>query len=142
MYRDDVCATCGESLPPDHLYCREHAAEVDDRLAALGAALDRFVEDGAEVRRLLGELAQETFDYVAEEHDDDPEWPPPLQLEARLEADRMVVEVDEEEPGFVRLALRLGLRDAVAALLAALEGADVPRFAQSCRAAEGAGATH
>ena len=76
MYRDDLCAVCGESLPPDHLYCREHAAIVDDLLHEVGERLPRVVEDLERLAWLVQAIAPETWDFLAEDHPDDPLWPP------------------------------------------------------------------
>ena len=64
MYRDDLCAVCGESLPPDHLYCREHAAIVDDLLHEAPTAGRADVQVGderdADAVELLGQIPLET----------------------------------------------------------------------------------
>lgn len=141
MYRDDTCATCGESLPPDHLYCREHAAEVDDRLHELGERLPRLLEDLDAVTRLLAELAEETYDYVAEAEPDEPEWPPRPRVTVRADAEDVDVAVDPE-PGLVDAHLSVGLPTLLAAVRDGLSAEEVRRFAAACARAEGAGATH
>lgn len=141
MYRDDVCAVCGESLPPDHLYCREHAADVDDRLHEIGALLGRAVEDVPRLAGLLRQVAQETYDWVADGHDDEPEWPPVLPLSLRLAPEDVDVDVDSE-PGMVRVSLRPSLAVLLAAVAGALDTEEAARFAAACADAEGANATH
>lgn len=141
MYRDDVCAVCGESLPPDHLYCREHAADVDERLHEIGALLARASDDTPRLAELSGQIAQETYDWLAEAQPGDPAWPPVLTLELRLDSEDVAVEVDPE-PGVVRITLRPSLPAMLAAVSAALRSGDVTRFAAACADAEGANATH
>lgn len=141
MYRDDTCATCGESLPPDHVYCRVHAAEVDGRLHELGERLPRLLDDLDSTARLLGELAEETFDYVAEGEPDDPLWPPAAGLSIRADADDIDVDVDSE-PGMVRVTAQLPLQPLLDAVTAGLDHPALLRFAKACASAEGAGATH
>ena len=141
MYRDDVCAVCGESLPPDHLYCREHAAEVDDRLHELGRLVPEVLDGVARVATLLDQVADETWDYVAEHDSDDPVWPPVPHIRLRADADEVNVDVDTE-PGMVRVDLHLRL---AAVLRAVAEGADsqeLRRMAARCAQVEGANATH
>lgn len=139
MYRDDQCAVCGEALPPDHLYCREHAAEVDDRLHEIGALLPQVTRDLGRLAELLDGVAQETWDYLGEDEPDDPAWPPVPAVGLRADADAVDVDVDTE-PGYVRVELRLALPALVSALAAGLEGFDA--FADAARHAEGANATH
>jgi hypothetical protein len=141
MYRDDVCAVCGESLPPDHFYCRQHAAEVDDRLREVGAALPRLVAAAARLAHLVGGVAAETWDYLAEEESEDPVWPPvPV---VRLRADPEEVEADlDAEPGCVRLRVALPLPRLLEALVQALGDPAFERFAAACADAQGANATH
>lgn len=141
MYRDDVCAVCGESLPPDHLYCREHGADVDERLHEIGALLGRVIADAPRLAALLTQVAQETYDWVADDQDDEPEWPPVLPLTLRLAPEDIDVDVDSE-PGMVRASLRAPLAALVAAVAAALDAGEAARFAAACGAAEGANATH
>lgn len=139
MYRDDTCAVCGESLPPDHFYCREHAAGVDDRLHELGARLTRWLDDLDRIVTLLGQVAPETWDYLAEGEADDPLWPPTPQVELSAEPEEVEVDLDSE-PGLVRVRLAVGLRP----LLAALGGraGDLRRLAAACEKAKGANTTH
>lgn len=141
MYRDDTCATCGQSLPPDHLYCREHAAEVDARLHELGARLPRLLDDLDAVARLLGELAEETYDYVAEAEPDEPAWPPRPDVTVRADAEDVDVDVDPE-PGYVDTRLTVELPTLLAALREGLPAEELRRFAGRCADAQGAGATH
>ncbi len=139
MYRDDACAVCGESLPPDHFYCAEHGAGVDDRLHRLGATLGRWLEDVDRISALIGQVAPETWDYLAEREADDPLWPPTAELDLRANPDDVTVDVDPE-PGLVRVHLTVALDT----LLAALRGTAPPlgRLAGACAKAEGANATH
>ena len=141
MYRDDTCAVCGESLPPDHFYCREHAAGVDDRLHEIGALLPAVTGAAARLATLLAQVAEETWDYLAEQEPDDPAWPPVAELALTTDADAIDVDVDSE-PGFVRLRLRLPLAQLVATVAHALAAADVERVAAASAAAEGANASH
>lgn len=144
MYRDDVCAVCGESLPPDHFYCREHAAGVDDRLREIGALLDRVADDLPALGTLLDDVAQETWDWLAEQHESGDEellWPPAPLLEVQVHADDIDVDVDSE-PGQVRIRTRVPLQRLLAALAGSLSAAGVDRLAVACRQAEGADATH
>lgn len=137
MYRDDVCATCGESLPPDHLYCREHAGQVDDRLRELGRTLPRLLDELARASRLAGELATETYDFVAEQEPDDPVWPPLPTIALRADPEEVDVDVDTE-PGMVRVRLEVELPALLQALTAGLDVAELRRFAAACAQAEGA----
>jgi hypothetical protein len=141
MYRDDVCAVCGESLPPDHFYCREHAATVDDRLHEIGVLLPRLTADVGRLALLLGQIAGETWDYLAEDHPEDPVWPPAPQLRVLADADDVDVDVDHE-PGVVRVDLRVPAAHILAALRDALDTGDFAALAAACAAAEGANATH
>lgn len=141
MYRDDTCAVCGESLPPDHFYCREHAAGVDDRLHEIGALLPRVSDDLARLAALLQQVAGETWDYLAEEQADDPLWPPVPDVALRADPEEVEVDVDSE-PGLVRVRLGVPLADLLAALAGGLAADDWRRFAEACREAEGANATH
>jgi hypothetical protein len=141
MYRDDVCAVCGESLPPDHFYCREHAANVDERLHELGALLARAAADLPRLAELAGQIAQETCDWLAEAEPDEPGWPPAAAVHLRLDAEDVAVEVDPD-PGMVRVTLRPSLPALLAAVSEALRTGDVARFATACGDAEGANATH
>ena len=139
MYRDDVCAVCGESLPPDHVYCREHAADVDDRLHEIGALLPRVAADTARLARLLDQIAQETWDWLASREPGDPDWPPTPPLDLTADAEDVDVEVDTT-PGMVRVGLQLQL--AMVVDLAARATAQAEAFARACAGAEGANATH
>lgn len=141
MYRDDVCAVCGESLPPDHFYCREHGATVDERLHEIGALLDRVRDDVPRLARLLGQVAQDTYDWLAEDHDPDTEWPPVPHVGLRVAPEDVDVDV-AAEPGYVRVALRAGLPELLEAVGAALAAPETGVFGQACARAEGANATH
>ena len=141
MYRDDVCAVCGESLPPDHFYCREHAATVDDRLHEIAALLPRLADDVARLGELLGQVAPETWDYLAEQQPDDPEWPPVPAVSLRPDADAITVDVDSD-PGYVSVQLAAPLRDLLTALGHALGTEEWSRVAAALARAEGANATH
>jgi hypothetical protein len=139
MYRDDTCAVCGESLPPDHFYCREHAAGVDERLHELGTTLTRWLDDLDHIVKLLPQVAPETWDYLAEGQADDPLWPPAPILELRAEPEDFTVEVDNE-PGRVRMRLSVNLHPLLAALAEAT--GDLQRMAAACEKAQGANTTH
>jgi hypothetical protein len=139
MYRDDTCAVCGKSLPPDHFYCREHAAGVDDRLHDLGATLSRWLNDLDRVVTLLGQVAPETWDYLAEREPDDQLWPTAPTVELRADPEEITVDVDSE-PGLVRVRLGVGLLPLLTALAEATS--DLRRMAAACEKAEGANATH
>ena len=146
MYRDDTCAVCGESLPPDHFYCREHGATVDARLHAIGELLPRVLDAVRELGALLDGVAQETWDYLGERDareggGEEPEWPPVPDLRLRADADDVEVDVDTE-PGYVRVRLRRPLRELLAAVSAAADSPELRRLAAACARAEGADATH
>ncbi|MBA2529038.1 MAG: hypothetical protein H0V19_03595 [Euzebyales bacterium] len=141
MYRDDTCAVCGESLPPDHFYCREHAATVDDRLHEIGALLGRLGDELTRLAELLGGVAPQTWDYLAEGERDDPEWPPVPPVALSAHAEDVDVDVDDE-PGSIRVALRVPLDELLGALAAGLRGAAADRVASVCAQARNAGATH
>jgi hypothetical protein len=141
MYRDDVCAVCGEALPPDHLYCREHAAQVDDRLHEVGELVPRVLDDLRRLGELVAGIAEPTWDYVAEGEPDDPPWPPVPRLELLADADEIDVDVDAE-PGYVRLVLQVGLPQLLSAVGEALDTSELRRAADACAKAEGANATH
>ena len=141
MYRDDLCAVCGESLPPDHLYCREHAAIVDDLLHEVGERLPRVVEDLERLAWLVQAIAPETWDFLAEDHPDDPLWPPSPTTTLRADGGEVDVDVDSE-PGMVTVSVRLGLAETLKAVGAALATADVAAMAAAAADAEDAGATH
>jgi hypothetical protein len=142
VYRDDTCAVCGESLPPDHFYCREHAATVDDRLHEIGRLLPQVAADVLELGRLLDGIAQETWDYLAEQHDDDPEWPPRPSVLMPADADDVNVEVFESIPGTVRLELTVPTAMALQAVAAALAADDWQRLADVAANATETNATH
>lgn len=141
MYRDDVCAVCGESLPPDHLYCRLHASDVDERLHEIADLLPQVGRDAERLAALLDGIAAETWDYLAEREADDPDWPPTTEVGLRLDPEQVDVDVDRE-PGYVRIDLRLELVDVLAAVGRGLRDAADPRFVSAAASAEGAGATH
>lgn len=141
MYRDDACAVCGESLPPDHFYCRDHAATVDERLHEIGDLLPRVAQDAGRLATLLAQVAPETWDYIAEQQDDDPVWPPVPEVAVRADAEEIDVDVDTE-PGYVRTRLRLPLSSLVAALAAGLADTELERVAAAAARCEGANATH
>lgn len=141
MYRDDLCAVCGESLPPDHFYCREHAATVDARLQQIGTLLPRVAEDVATLAQLLGQVAAETWDYLAEHEPDDPPWPPVPQVSLRADPEEIDVDVDSE-PGYVRADLRIGLTALLAAVADGLAAPEMARAAAAAARCEGANATH
>lgn len=141
MYRDDQCAVCGAALPPDHVYCREHAAEVDDRLHRIGATLDRVLDDLPELARLVGEIAPETWEWLSDEAADPDEWPPPLDLRLHLHADQIDVDVDSE-PGRVRVDLTTELIDWARAAADAMDRTKLRRVAQACADASGADAAY
>jgi len=141
VYRDDTCAVCGESLPPDHFYCREHAAGVDDRLHQIGALLARVGTDLTDLHRLLEQIAPETWDYLAEQQPDDPQWPPVPDVRLRADAEEVTVDVDSE-PGYVRVTLSAPLVQLLEALAHELGREAWLRLAQAAAAAEGANATH
>jgi hypothetical protein len=141
MYRDDVCAVCAEALPPDHFYCREHAAEVDERLHEIGALVPRVAADVGRLATLLGEVAGITWDYLAEDEPGDPDWPPVPRVELRADADELAIDVDTE-PGYVRASLAVPLQRLLGAVHSALDTPDLRRLAEACRQIQGAGATH
>lgn len=141
MYRDDECAVCGVALPPDHVYCREHAAEVDDRLHEIGERLPRMLDDLAALGRLIDQVAPDTWEYLSDRMCRDEAWPPPVVLTLRLHADQVDVDVDTE-PGRVRIALEPELATWMQASSAALEAADVRSLTRACVDAEGAGAAY
>lgn len=141
MYRDDVCAVCRESLPPDHFYCREHSEGVDDRLHEIGALLPRLVADLQHLAALLDQVAPETWDYVAEHDPADPDWPVVPHVTLRADADEVEVDVDSE-PGCVRVGLDVGLRPLLAAIAVGIDTPELHRLAETCATIEGANATH
>ncbi len=139
MYRDDVCAVCGESLPPDHFYCREHAAGVDDRLHELGERLGRWLDDLGALSTLASQVAPETWDYLAEHEADDPDWPPAPAIDVRADPEEVTVDVDRE-PGFVQVRLAVPVEELLAAL--ATGTGELRQLATACANAKGANATH
>ncbi|MGI9016829.1 MAG: hypothetical protein ACR2HR_06970 [Euzebya sp.] len=141
MYRDDVCAVCGESLPPDHLYCREHAAVVDDLLHQIGERLHRLTQDVQAAATLLTQIHPETWDYLAEHLDDDPLWPPHPVLITTTDGEDVDVDVDSE-PGQVTVSIRNDLATLLADLAAALQRTSLDQMTTAARHADGAGATH
>ena len=141
MYRDDQCAVCGAALPPDHVYCREHAAEVDDRLHQLGALLGRLLDDLPALTRLLDQVAPETWDWLSDTMGSDEDWPPALAVRMRLHADQVEVDVDSE-PGRVKVDLDAELLAWCDALRVALESKDLRAVADACSQAQGAGAAY
>lgn len=141
MYRDDACAVCGESLPPDHFYCRDHAATVDDRLHELGALLPRVRADLMRLAELLDQTAEQTWDYLAEQQPDDPDWPPVADVVLAADADEVSVDVDSE-PGYVQVRLQLALSRLLSGLTAGLADPAWERVASAAGQAEGANATH
>jgi hypothetical protein len=141
MYRDDVCAVCGDSLPPDHLYCREHAAIVDDLLHELGALLPRLDADLRRAAELVEDIHPETWDYLADEEGVDVEWPPRPRLVTTTDGEDVDVDVDRD-PGMVTVSVQVDLAAALRDLAVALESAGVARMAAAAQHADGAGATH
>jgi hypothetical protein len=141
LYRDDTCAVCGESLPPDHFYCREHAATVDERLHQIGRLLPQVAADVQQLGRLLDGIAQETWDYLAEQEPDDPEWPPRPEILLRPDAEDISVDVDND-PGYVAVQLTAPLPDVLQALAAALTPQRWSVFADAAAGAAGLNATH
>ena len=141
MYRDDVCAVCGESLPPDHFYCREHGATVDDRLHEIGDLLPRVLNDVAHLAELLDGIAPETWDYLAAAEPDDPIWPPAPAISIRADGDDIDVDVDSE-PGFVSVRLTTPAAAVLAAIASGFESDDWRRVADRAASTQGANATH
>lgn len=141
MYRDDRCATCGEALPPDHLYCRMHAAEVDGRLQDLAVRLQEMGREAQAIADLVDGIAPETWDYLAEAEPNDPEWPPAVAILLRLPPEQVDVDVDTE-PGLVRIRLDIALADLLAGVADNLRTISTSRFQEALRHAHGAGATH
>ena len=141
VYRDDICAVCGESLPPDHFYCREHGATVDDRLHEIGALLPRLTADLETLGDLLDGIAEETWDYLAEQQADDPQWPPAPAVDIRADAEQIDVDVDSE-PGYVSVRVSTDAAILLRALAAGLTDEQWQRLAAAAARAEGANATH
>ena len=132
---------CGESLPPDHFYCREHAAEVDDRLHAIAGRLPGLHADVQDVRELVTGIAEETWDYIAESDPSDPDWPPDVNVSLRVDTDQVEVDVDEE-PGYVQVRLRLSLDELLDVAGQGLAQANREHFITACADVSGANATH
>ncbi|MPZ72640.1 MAG: hypothetical protein GEU74_05320 [Nitriliruptorales bacterium] len=141
VYRDDTCAVCGESLPPDHFYCREHGASVDDRLHEIGNLVPRVTTELSRLAMLLDQVAGETWDYLAEQQSDDPEWPPASAVALRADADDIEVDVDSE-PGFVTVRVALPLSDLLAEVARDLQRPEWQKVGQATAAVHGANATH
>ena len=143
MYRDDLCAVCGDSLPPDHLYCREHAAVVDTLLHDIGSNLPALLPRLREAADLVERIHPDTWDFVAEEdgQDDDVIWPGRPTLRVTTDGEDFDVDVDSE-PGRVTVEVQLDLVDLLRAVATALEEADVAALSAAARSVEGAGATH
>ena len=141
MYRDDQCAVCGAALPPDHVYCREHAGEVDDRLHEIGTLLHRLVDDVPALTRLLDQVAPETWEWLSDSMGREDQWPPPLPVRLRLHADQVEVDV-ASEPGQVLVDLEVDLRTWCDALREAIKATDLRTVAQACAQATGAGAAY
>jgi hypothetical protein len=141
VYRDDQCAVCGAALPPDHVYCREHAGQVDDRLHEIGALLRRLTDDLPTLTRLLDQVAPETWEWLSDSMGTEEQWPPPLPVQLHLYADQVEVDV-ASEPGQVRVDLDADLLTWCDALRAAMEAADLRVVAQACAQAQGAGAAY
>ena len=141
MYRDDQCAVCGAALPPDHVYCREHAGEVDERLHEIGTLLHRLVDDVPTLTRLLGQVAPETWEWLSDSMGREDQWPPPLPIRLRLHADQVEVDV-ASEPGQVLVDLEVDLRTWCDALREAIEATDLRTVARACAQAAGAGAAY
>jgi hypothetical protein len=141
VYRDDQCAVCGAALPPDHVYCREHAAEVDERLHRIGGLLQRVLDDLPQLAQLLDEIAPETWDWLSDEAGDSADWLPALPLHLRVHADQLDVDVDSE-PGRVRLDLEAELPAWCRATVAAMDDVRLRAVAQACVKATGADAAY
>jgi hypothetical protein len=141
VYRDDQCAVCGAALPPDHVYCREHAAEVDDRLHRIGALLHRLLDDVPALARLLDQVAPETWEYLSDTMGIEEAWPPPLPLTLSLHADQLDVDVDSE-PGRVRVTLEPELAGWLRTTATAFATIDLVSVAEACSRAEGADAAY
>jgi len=141
MYRDDQCAVCGDSLPPDHLYCREHASTVDDRLHEIATLLARLSHDVPTLATLLTQIAPDTYDWLAERAGVDEDWPPVPALTLRMAPEEVVVQVDPE-PGMVHVSLNPALAALLETLGQALHTPQTTSFIDSCSDVEGANATH
>ena len=141
MYRDDECAVCGAALPPDHVYCREHAAEVDDRLHRIGGLLGRVLDDLPQLAQLLDEIAPATWEWLSDEAGDTAAWLPPLALHLQVHADQLDVDVDSE-PGRVRLDVEADLPAWCRTTVAAMDAVGLRRVAAACAEATGADAAY
>ncbi len=141
MYRDDECAVCGVSLPPDHAYCREHAAEVDERLHQIGILLERMLDDLPRLAHLLSEIAPQTWEWLSDATGDAGDWPPPLALRLRLHADQLDVDVDSE-PGRVRIDIESDVEPWCRATASAMDDARLLTVARACASATGADAAY
>ena len=141
MYRDDTCAVCGESLPPDHFYCREHAATVDDRLHEIGRLLPEVTQSVARLGELMSSIAQETWDYLAEQDAEDPDWPLRPEIVLRPDAEDITVDVDND-PGYVAVHMTAPLPDVLRAVAEALTPQQWRAFADAAANASGTNATH
>lgn len=132
---------CGAALPPDHVYCREHAGQVDDRLHQIGELLRRIADDVPALTRLLDQVAPETWEWLSDTMGSDEQWPPPLAVRMRLHADQVDVDV-ASDPGQVRVDLDADLLTLCDALRVAIEATDLRSIADACLHAEGAGAAY
>ena len=132
---------CGAALPPDHVYCREHAGQVDDRLHHIGELLQRIADDVPALTRLLDQVAPETWEWLSDSMGSDEQWPPPLAVRMRLHADQVDVDV-AGDPGQVRVDLDADLATWCDALRTAIEATDLRAVADACLDAEGAGAAY
>jgi hypothetical protein len=141
VYRDDECAVCGAALPPDHVYCREHAAEVDDRLHRVGELLGRVLDDLPQLAQLLDEIAPETWEWLSDDAGATAGWLPPLALRLQVHADQLDVDVDSE-PGRVRLDVEADLSAWCRTTVAAMDAASLRRVARACTEAMGADAAY
>lgn len=141
LYRDDTCAVCGESLPPDHFYCREHGATVDARLHEIAELYPRIVADLQQFATLLGGIADQTWDYLAELQPDDPDWPPAPEVLVRADGEDIDVDVDSE-PGFVTVRMTAPAPRVLSALATGLAAQQWRALAAAARDAEGLDATH
>lgn len=141
MYRDDECAVCGESLPPDHFYCREHAVDVDERLHTIGQALPALESDARSLHSLVKGIAQETWDYLADSDPEEPDWPPTLSLNMQLDAESISLDVDQE-PGYVRMQLDVTLLQLLELAGQGLGQAASSTFVDTVSSASGTGVTH
>ena len=112
---------------------------MDDRLHELGMTLIRWRDDLNRIVALLGQVAPETWDYLAEGEPNDPLWPPAPTVELRADPQEVTVDLDSE-PGLVRVRLGVGLLPLLTALAEAT--GDLRGMAAACEKATGADATH